>query len=637
MLVSLLDSRPISAARRLFGHFGVRLAMSVILALGLAEGLTYATVSQNLERQQIQSAAALHHADAASIIRAASRYAAPTEQLREVTEQLQGFSGRSGTLEAILVDRNFRIVAAADESAVGRKDHTPKLADALRTGHAWVGHEQRLHGDHRDFEFIRPIAIRGTTYAFEIASDGEVFDAQLSSIRHEMLVAGALALLGAALLFWLAGGRRVLRMHRFALERATRDGLTDLLNHRAFQDALQQAGEAAARYGEEVALVLIDLDAFKAENDRHGHRHGDDRLKAAAQALVSGRTNDRAFRIGGDEFAVLLTHTDTAGARRASNRLRKRFAEQQIVASIGVGVLRPGQSPYDLREEVDAALYEAKRAGGDRIVVFDDIADAVSVITGKRRDALSRLIADKAIEVAFQPIWDLPNDRVIGVEALARPHPEYGFTGPAEAFDTAHQLGSVRALDRLCVERILAQAGELSDDLLLFINLSPKTLELDTHDSHWFIDCVAAADREPASIVIEVTERMGSRTRSVTESVHRLRRHGFHVAIDDMGTGNSGLEMLRELEPEYVKLDRSVVVGALTDPNARGVLMGVTAFAHETGAFVIAEGIEDDEILDFVNTLPTRTGSPQIDGGQGYGLGRPELQLPKPAPIAPVS
>ena len=104
-----------------------------------------------------------------------------------------------------------------------------------------------------------------------------------------------------------------------------------------------------------------------------------------------------------------------------------------------------------------------------------------------------------------------------------------------------------------------------------------------------------------------------------------------------MGTGNSGLEMLRELQPEYVKLDRSVVVGALTDPNARGVLMGVTAFAHETGAFVIAEGIEDEEILDFINTLPTRTASPQIDGGQGYGLGRPELQLPKSALVAPIS
>ena len=127
--------------------------------------------------------------------------------------------------------------------------------------------------------------------------------------------------------------------------------------------------------------MLIDLDGFKSENDRHGHRHGDDRLKTAARALVSGRPTDLAFRIGGDEFAMLVTHTDEGGARRAASRLHARLADEQIAASIGVGVLRAGQSPYDLREEVDAALYEAKRAGGDRIVLFGEISDSVSVIT----------------------------------------------------------------------------------------------------------------------------------------------------------------------------------------------------------------------------------------------------------------
>jgi EAL domain-containing protein (putative c-di-GMP-specific phosphodiesterase class I) len=308
--------------------------------------------------------------------------------------------------------------------------------------------------------------------------------------------------------------------------------------------------------------------------------------------------------------------------------MHKRLADVNTVASIGVGVLRAGQSTYDLREEVDAALYEAKRTGGDRIVVFDDISDSVSVITGKRRDALSRMIANDGLDIAFQPIWDLPGGHLIGVEALARPHAEYGFAGPAEAFDTAYQLGRVHALDRLCVDRILARAHELPDGVLLFINLSPKTLELDADGSHWFSDCVAGARLDPARVVIEVTERSGSRTGSVVESVRQLRDEGFMIAIDDMGTGNSGLEMLREMRPEYVKLDRTVVVGALTDPHARGVLMGVTAFAHETGAFVIAEGIEDDEVLDFISTLPSRAAVPQIDGGQGYGLGRPDTRLP---------
>ncbi|MEA2660963.1 MAG: hypothetical protein QOH08_535 [Chloroflexota bacterium] len=628
VLIPLLDNRLILAVRRQVGRFGVRLALGLVLALGLAAGLTYWAVSAKLERNQIAAAATLHRADAAALTYATGRYRRRTVRLREATEQLRSFSRRKGTLEAILVDERFRVVAAADPAAVGRLDRTPRLIDAFRTGRTWVGHEADRRRDQRDFEFIEPVTLRGTRYAFEIATDGEVFDTELASIRKAMLIASGFAFLGAAALFWLVGGRRVLRMHRFALERATRDGLTDLPNHRAFQDALRLAGEAATRYGENVALLLIDLDGFKSENDRHGHRHGDDRLKTAARALVSGRPTDLAFRIGGDEFAMLVTHTDEGGARRAASRLHARLADEQIAASIGVGVLRAGQSPYDLREEVDAALYEAKRAGGDRIVLFGDISDSVSVITATRRDAFSRLMADDAVDVAFQPIWDLPNNRLLGVEALARPRAEYGFSGPAEAFDIAHQVGQVHALDRLCVQRILARASELPEETLLFVNLSPQTLDLDADGSHWFGDAVTAARVDPTRLVIEVTERMGSRTDRITNSIRHLRERGFHIAIDDMGSGNSGLEMLRELQPEFVKLDRSVVVGALTDPHARGILMGVTAFAHETGAYVIAEGIEDDDVLDFINTLPTRAGRPQIDGGQGYGLGRPSSDPP---------
>ena len=599
-----------------------------MVALGLAQGLTYWIVSADVERAQTDGAAALHRADAASLRHALAHYKRRVDWLRQADEQLQGFGRREGALEAILVDRRFRVVAASDRGAVGRVDRTSRLSSAFRTNRGWAGHESDLRRDHRDFEFVQPITIHGTRYAFEITSDGEVVEGQLTSIRDAMIIAGGLAFLGAVGLFWLAGGRRVLRMHRFALERATRDGLTDLLNHRAFQDALTKAGEAAVRYGDTVALLLLDLDSFKSENDRHGHHHGDDRLKVAARALISSRSGDSAFRVGGDEFALLLTHTDAEGASRAANRLRKRLAQEQILVSIGVGVLRAGQSPYDLREEVDAALYEAKRAGGDRILLFDEISDNVSVMTETRRDAFSRLIASRALDIAFQPIWDLPNDRLLAVEALARPSVECGFAGPAEAFDAAYQLGRVHDLDRLCVARILERAPELADGVLLFINLAPKTLELDADGSHWFTDAVAAAGVDPARVVIEVTERIGSRTNTVANSIKHLREHGFQIALDDVGSGNSGLEMLREMRPDYVKLDRTVVVGALTDPHARGILMAVTAFAHETGAFVIAEGIEDDEVLEFVNELPRRGAAPSIDGGQGYGLGRPDHELP---------
>jgi diguanylate cyclase (GGDEF)-like protein len=636
MPTSLLDNRVALGVRRLLGRFGVRLALSVVLALSFAEGLTYWAVSHDLERQQIREAAGLHHADAAVLVQVAADSPTRRVWLREVTEQLRAIERRDGTSEAIVVNRRFRVVAAGDAASVGRTEKTSRLISAFGSGRAWGGHQLDQRSKRRDFEYVHPLTIHGQAYALEIVSDGEFFDGQLASIRKQMLIAAALALITAGALFWLSGGQRVLRMHRFALERATRDGLTDLLNHRAFQDALRRAGEAAQRYGEDVALALIDLDGFKAENDRHGHRHGDRRLQSAALALAGGRTSDLVFRVGGDEFAVLLSHTDTVGARRGGNRLHTRLEDEQIAASIGVGVLRPGQSPFDLLDEVAAALCEAKRTGGDRVVMFDQISHGVAIITGERRDALSRLVANDGVDVVFQPIWDLRADRLLGVEALARPHAQYGFTGPAEAFDAAHQLGCVHALDRLCVDRVLARAPEIPGGALLFINLSPKTLELDADGSHWFIDCIVAARLNPERVVVEVTERFGSRTESVVESVRYLREQGFKIAIDDMGTGNSGLEMLRELKPDYVKLDRSVVVGAITDSHARGVLMGVTAFAHETGAFVIAEGIEDQEVLDFVKTLPIRAAMPHIDGGQGYGLGRPSTQIPTAHSVRPA-
>jgi diguanylate cyclase (GGDEF)-like protein len=628
MLARFSNSRPIDAVRKVLGRFGVQLALGVLLALALAGSFTYWTISDRLEASQIDAATTLHRADAMTLAHQADVHPKRATWLREVHEQLLSFNMRPGGLQAILVDGRHRIVAAADGAAVGRTDHGRRLSDALRTGRSSIGHETTRHGASRDFEYVEPITFRGSRYVFGIRTNGDVFEAQLASMRRNVLIAGIFAFFGAAAVFWLTGGRRVLSMHRFALERATRDGLTDLPNHLAFQDAMRQAGEAAARFGEDISLLLIDLDHFKSDNDRHGHRYGDSQLEAAARALECARPTDLPFRVGGDDFALLLRHTDVAGARRAASRLSDRFADERIVASIGVGVLRRGQSPYDLLEEVEAALGEAKRAGGDRIVVYSEIADSVLVLTATRRDAFVRLMADGAVDIAFQPIWDLPHNRLLGVEALARPRAGYGFAGPTEAFDTAHQLGRVHELDALCVARALARVPELPEDALLFVNLSPKTIELDAGGSHWFPEAVAAAHLAPERVVVEVTERMGSRTHTVTEGIRHLRDDGFSIAIDDMGTGNSGLETLRTLQPEYVKLDRSVVVGARSDPHARGLLMGVTAFAHETGAFVIAEGIEDDDILDFVNTLPVG-GAPRIPGGQGYGLGRPESRFPR--------
>jgi diguanylate cyclase (GGDEF)-like protein len=630
--------RAVAGREASMGRFGLRLAATLFIALAAAGVIAYQLVSHRLESEQLRRDAALHRVDTTGILDAARRAPADEPWPLAVTEAMDVVGKRPGTLEVILVDRHFRIVAAGHGHLVGRVDRTPQLVDAVSSGRPWVGHEADHRRDQRDFEFVQPVTIAGERYALEITTDGEFFDARLAVFRHDLIVAGLAAWLVALVVFWLFGGRALLRAHRFALQRATRDGLTDLPNHRAFQDALRRAEDASVRYGERAALVTFDVDDFKFVNDRHGHRHGDERLQTVAGVLAgAARGSDQAFRVGGDEFALLLAHCDADGARRTAERIQRLLRAEHVRVSAGAGDLRLGQSPSDLRAEVDAAMREAKRQGGDRVVIFEDIAAEASITTVARRDNLERLLAHGALDVAFQPIWDLPRGALLGVEALARPHADYGFSSPAEAFDTAQQVGRVADLDALCVKRILAQAGELPPTALLFLNLAPQSLEVEADGTPWLAGAAREADVDPGRIVVEVTERVGSRTQSVIKHLRQLADHGFKIAIDDVGSGNSGLEMLRETRAAYVKIDRSIVVGALTDAHARGVLMAVTAFAHETGAYAIAEGIEDQEVLEFVTTLGSRAVVPTIQGGQGYGLGRPApLTTGGPQPWDPV-
>jgi EAL domain-containing protein (putative c-di-GMP-specific phosphodiesterase class I) len=236
-----------------------------------------------------------------------------------------------------------------------------------------------------------------------------------------------------------------------------------------------------------------------------------------------------------------------------------------------------------------------------------------------------RLIEEAGVTCVFQPIWDLGSHRLLGVEALMRPNPEYGLSGPAEAFDLAEQIGRGHELDVLAANQALKVAPDLPDDALLFINLSPVTLELDANGDTWFSEAVLLAGLAPSRVVIEVTERIPGRTQSVITCLHQLRAQGFMLALDDVGTGNSGLEMLNNMTADFVKIDRSIVAAAPTDPSARAVLMAMATYSHQTGSYVIAEGIEDQECLDYLRHVGDYDVSPDriIQGGQGYGLGRP--------------
>jgi diguanylate cyclase (GGDEF)-like protein len=611
--------------------------VALAAALAIVGFATYALVSNQLEETHVDELARAQRADVASFEALRNEFG-PRATLREIDEALELIGRRPGTTEASLVGPDGTIVVSSDSELVGTADDNEQIVEALRDGVSRAGREEDPGEDASDFEFIDPVELEAGRHVLETSFASETFDAQLADLRRTLIIVGIGALLATIGLFYLFGGRALLRSHRRALLRATLDGLTDLPNQRAFQIDFEQATAFARRSQDALSLAVFDVDHFKLVNDRFGHPQGDALLQRVAGVLGQRRAADRAYRIGGDEFALLMPNTDSEGARTVIRRVLKKLADADAAVSAGVATLRPGEPETQLRGEADAALYEAKRRGGAQLVEFAEIRDAVSVTTAEKRRAIERIVAEEHLRTVFQPIWNFDTRELIGIEALARPDASYGFAGPAEMFDVADEIGAVHALDVVCAKRSLKSARELSapDDALLFLNLAPRTLEQDAGVDDWLHRAVEQAGLRPESVVVEVTERLGSRVAPVIKSLERLRELGFGIALDDVGTGNSGLEMLRQVDADFVKIDRSIVAAAPTEPNARAVLMAMATFAGQTGAFVIAEGIEDDETLEFLRSMDRSDlqRANVIQGGQGFGLGRPEPVLPHDAPRA---
>jgi diguanylate cyclase (GGDEF)-like protein len=611
--------------------FGARLLVTLLAAIAAAGAVGYPLLARGLEGRLLDADWSEVRAQAHLLRDVIDAEHEPVQRLEEVHEALDVIAARPGTLEAKLIGPDFRVDASARNGDVGEHDRDARLMDAVLRNRPYAGREADPTADSRDFEYIVPVRLPDGMYAFEVTRDHTFLDGQLTSMSRAFGLAGVIALLIAIGAFWPLGGRRLLRAHRRALEHATLDGLTQLGNHRAFQDELEHAVARARRHAEPLAMLLIDLDDFKQANDRHGHRHGDDILRRVGNVLRGARGGDRAYRLGGDEFAVLLPGTGESGAQAPAARLLAELSLQHIAASVGVGELGVGQDGDALRQQADASAYEAKRRGGGAVVAFSEIAGDVELVTRERGRALRDAIAARAVNTVFQPIWRLHGgNELLAVEALARIAPEFGFAGPAEAFDVAQQIGCIHDLDVLCVSRALEKAPDLPDGALMFINLAPQTLDRDAAGDDWLRTVIEGSGLEPERIVIEVTERLGGRTAAVLKALERIRALGVKVAIDDVGTGNAGLELLRTIGADYVKIDRSIVAAAAAEEPARAVLLAISAFAAQTGTTVIAEGIEDQATLELVRAVDRLDGArdPRIHAGQGYGLGRPSPEMP---------
>lgn len=404
---------------------------------------------------------------------------------------------------------------------------------------------------------------------------------------------------------------------------ALTDSLTGLGNHRAYQEVLQREVGAARAENTALSLALIDIDEFKDINDSAGHARGDHILVQLGRLLrETCDSSELLFRIGGDEFAVILPGADEDRARSLMERFRLLSGLTGATVSIGVAQLDNGDDTEILREKADATLYTAKRRGRNAVCTFSGDNTEQKIVAQAKIQALRDLLRDDKIDVAYQPVFDAGQRSVIGYEALARIPEGYPLDGPQEAFDIAERIGHAHDLDLLCIREGLRKAYRLKETQLLFLNISPRTLEYAGFSAPAIANLVEDAGLLPAQVCFEITERSSAPIEVIQRETTALKRCGFKIALDDVGAGNSGLEMMRRLEVDFVKIDRSVLEGARQKGAGRGVLLAIIVFASEAGAFVIAEGIDNPEVLAVIQE--TNRGPFMVQGIQGFILGTPE-------------
>ena len=428
-----------------------------------------------------------------------------------------------------------------------------------------------------------------------------------------------------------------------AYEQAREDSLVDPLtklgNHRAFQEELDRQLATASRYGGSISLVIVDLDSFKKVNDTMGHAAGDKLLHAVA-ALITGRIrrSDRAFRTGGDEFAILMPQTKADAAAIPMTRLLAAAlgdatpGERTVPFSFSAGVSEfPGQANdrNELLRYADAAMYWAKRHGRTAVYVFEPAHLAVLTAdraTAETSTAIERVAARRLLRAVYQPIVDLGDGSIIGFEGLVRPLPESGFSNPGDLFEAAEAAGRTTELDLACLETVVAGAARLGLTGHLGLNLSPRTLEAPEFN----VGAVTAILRHhgvgPERCVIELTEREHVEDLSrLRHSIEALRAAGLRVAADDVGAGNAGLRLLSQIRFDIVKIDLSLVQGGAMRDTSFEILRTLRDLAVRWDALVVAEGVETPEQLVVVRALG-------LTAAQGYLLGRPS-ETPSTRPI----
>jgi diguanylate cyclase (GGDEF)-like protein/PAS domain S-box-containing protein len=410
------------------------------------------------------------------------------------------------------------------------------------------------------------------------------------------------------------------------------DELTGLPNRALFLERCARArNRAMDGYG--FAVVFVDLDNFKALNDKYGHAIGDQLLTKVANELeLSLRPDDFVARLSGDEFAILLEgisgpETATHVAERARRAITREYiiagANVSVTASVGIARGARDDSPEQVLRAADFAMYEAKRRGRNQHAAFDSAMAAPSPSLRRLNRELREGIERKELFLEYQPIVELATLRVVGFEGLVRwKHPQRGTLAAGEFVPLAENSGLIIQIDRWVFATAAAQLSAWQRNAknnALTVSVNFSTMGLARPDTLTVIrDAVQRSRVKPRTMKIEITETVLMETSEhVVATLTGLRELGMEFYLDDFGTGYSTLDYLRRCGATTLKIDRSFVSGATNNEGNVELVRAIISLAHTLRLRTIAEGVETEDELAMLQDA-------NCDYAQGF-LFRPPL------------
>jgi len=420
---------------------------------------------------------------------------------------------------------------------------------------------------------------------------------------------------------------------------AEHDALTGLANRTQFNERLRTAIEVASRTETKVALLMLDLDSFKAVNDRYGHPTGDELLRVIAKRLAHlVRGTDTVSRFGGDEFCIVQTGLlQPSAAFRLAERVISSISHVIVVgssrmlvsASIGIAFSpEDATTPGLLLQRADTALYAVKRSGRGGYLRYEGSFSVPDPGAWDIEGDLRAALAGDQLSLSFQPLAAATDGTVRGFEALARwLHPTRGQISPDTFIPVAEASGLIQQLGSWALHKACAVAASWPGDLQVSVNVSPAQLEND--DLPTMVESALAASKLPASrLEIEITETalLGSSER-VLIMFAKLKALGVSLALDDFGAGWSSLATLRNFQFDRIKIDHSFISNIAVDARSVAIVRAVLSLGQSLNVPVTAEGVETQAQFVALRQM----GCAELQGFY-FGRPRPEAVLPDTRP-----